>query len=265
MGIGMKIVDYLKSKYLVDVPNAMRKSEAIILKIAYPLEPGWLAKHGDTEITEDQKARLLVVLERKIDDHSKRAFDLLGGVRRAKDDRPKSLSKMAKKMKARADREAARQRAAEARELARLASHGDKPKKRRKPRKQRVARNVTQASTESSVKRFVDFYSKVDPRSDDFLSSFEWKAVRMMALKRYGPVCQCCGASPATGAVMNVDHIKPRKLFPQLALDVDNLQILCGDCNHGKGNWDMTDWRTATHDNPSDIACLRQMFTDTSH
>ena len=34
------------------------------------------------------------------------------------------------------------------------------------------------------------------------------------------------------------------KLFPQLALDVDNLQILCHECNHGKGNWDMTDWRT---------------------
>lgn len=53
----------------------------------------------------------------------------------------------------------------------------------------------------------------------------------------------CCGATPATGAVMNVDHIKPRKLYPHLALDVDNLQILCSDCNHGKGNWDMTDWR----------------------
>ena len=65
----------------------------------------------------------------------------------------------------------------------------------------------------------------------------------MAALKRYGRVCQCCGASPATGAKMHVDHIKPRKLFPQLALDLNNLQILCHECNHGKGNWDMTDWR----------------------
>lgn len=65
----------------------------------------------------------------------------------------------------------------------------------------------------------------------------------MQALRKYGPKCMCCGATPDHGAVMNVDHIKPRKLFPHLALDLDNLQILCHVCNHGKGNWDQTDWR----------------------
>lgn len=84
----------------------------------------------------------------------------------------------------------------------------------------------------------------VDVASDAFLSTYEWRKVRMEALKKYGPRCQCCGATPATGAVMNVDHIKPRKKWPSLALDVNNLQILCHDCNHGKGNWDDTDWRT---------------------
>lgn len=68
----------------------------------------------------------------------------------------------------------------------------------------------------------------------------------MVALTKYGPVCQCCGANPSTGAVMNVDHIKPRRIYPELALDVNNLQILCHECNHGKGNWDMTDWRQPT-------------------
>lgn len=84
----------------------------------------------------------------------------------------------------------------------------------------------------------------VDVTSDAFLSTFQWRKVRMEALKKYGPRCQCCGATPATGAVMNVDHIKPRKKWPSLALDVNNLQILCHDCNHGKGNWDDTDWRS---------------------
>lgn len=86
----------------------------------------------------------------------------------------------------------------------------------------------------------------VNPASDKFLETFEWRRARMKALKRYGARCQCCGASPMTGAVMNVDHIKPRKLFPHLALSPDNLQVLCHECNHGKGNWDMTDWRKET-------------------
>lgn len=90
--------------------------------------------------------------------------------------------------------------------------------------------------------------ASTDPSSDAFLSTYEWRRVRMMALKKYGAVCQCCGASPKTGAVMNVDHIKPRKLFPALALELDNLQVLCHDCNHGKGNWDMTDWRDVAAD-----------------
>lgn len=79
--------------------------------------------------------------------------------------------------------------------------------------------------------------------TDAFLSTFEWRRLRMKVIKHYGPVCMCCAATPATGAVINVDHIKPRRLFPELALDFDNLQVLCHDCNHGKGNWDQTDWR----------------------
>ena len=79
--------------------------------------------------------------------------------------------------------------------------------------------------------------------SDAFLGTFEWRKVRMQALKKYGARCQCCGATPADGMRMNVDHIKPRKTHPELALSVDNLQVLCEVCNHGKGNWDSTDWR----------------------
>lgn len=96
-------------------------------------------------------------------------------------------------------------------------------------------------SQKASAKRMSRKSSYV--ASDDFLSSFAWRKLRMEALKKYGPRCMCCGATPATGAVMNVDHIKPRKLFPALALDINNLQILCHECNHGKGNWDQTDWR----------------------
>lgn len=85
--------------------------------------------------------------------------------------------------------------------------------------------------------------------SDDFLGTYEWRRLRMEALKKYGSRCQCCGATPKDGAVMNVDHIKPRRIYPELALSLDNLQVLCHECNHGKGNWDMTDWREVSNAN----------------
>jgi hypothetical protein len=80
--------------------------------------------------------------------------------------------------------------------------------------------------------------------ADDFLLSYEWRKLRMVVLKRRGARCECCGATPADGkTVINVDHIKPRLKFPELALVESNLQVLCNPCNHGKGNWDETDWR----------------------
>jgi hypothetical protein len=79
--------------------------------------------------------------------------------------------------------------------------------------------------------------------NDDFLQSYSWRKLRMEALILHGRRCQCCGATPDTGAIMNVDHIKPRKTHPELSLVLENLQVLCHECNHGKGNWDTTDWR----------------------
>ena len=79
--------------------------------------------------------------------------------------------------------------------------------------------------------------------SDAFLNSYAWRVARMKVIKRDGKICACCGNSTINGSTLNVDHIKPRKHYPELALDLNNLQILCGECNHGKGNWDETDWR----------------------
>lgn len=91
----------------------------------------------------------------------------------------------------------------------------------------------------------------LDPNGADFLSSFAWRKVRMDVLERRGRRCECCGATPADGkTVVHVDHIKPRKFFPHLALDIDNLQVLCSECNHGKGNFYQTDWRSEV---PADI------------
>jgi 5-methylcytosine-specific restriction endonuclease McrA len=110
------------------------------------------------------------------------------------------------------------------------------------------AQKIETAKTSTTVKDSKVLKYAGNVASDEFLSSYEWRRVRMEALKKYGATCQCCGATRVHGFMIHVDHIKPRKLFPQLALDINNLQILCEVCNHGKGNWDVTDWRPAIED-----------------
>lgn len=39
------------------------------------------------------------------------------------------------------------------------------------------------------------------------------------------------------------DHVLPRSKYPERALDITNIQILCQECNLAKSNLDMTDWR----------------------
>lgn len=78
----------------------------------------------------------------------------------------------------------------------------------------------------------------------EFLNSWEWRTLRYKILLKHGRRCMCCGASPDDGVtVIHVDHIKPRHTHPELSLDPDNLQVLCGVCNQGKGAWDDTDFR----------------------
>jgi 5-methylcytosine-specific restriction endonuclease McrA len=80
--------------------------------------------------------------------------------------------------------------------------------------------------------------------SIEFFASDEWKKARYKVLELHGATCQCCGRSrKAHGVVMHVDHIKPRSIRPDLALSIDNLQVLCEDCNMGKSNKFSTDWR----------------------
>jgi 5-methylcytosine-specific restriction endonuclease McrA len=80
--------------------------------------------------------------------------------------------------------------------------------------------------------------------ANNFYASDAWQKARYRALQACGAKCLCCGASAIDGAVLHVDHIKPRYYFPHLQLELTNLQVLCSDCNLGKGASDETDWRT---------------------
>lgn len=129
--------------------------------------------------------------------------------------------------------------------------------------------NMKNSTPKAVIKRFfienppldlpkfpVDFFPKAPApkkkkklefvQTDKFLESFEWRRLRYEALKKNDGRCELCGRNKHDGIILNVDHIKPRKKHPELALDIENLQVLCGPCNHGKGNIDKTDWRQET-------------------
>lgn len=80
-------------------------------------------------------------------------------------------------------------------------------------------------------------------KDKDFFESREWRELRYRVLLKHGRRCMCCGATPDQGVILHVDHVKPRSRYPELELSFDNLQVLCENCNLGKGAWDQTDFR----------------------
>lgn len=86
--------------------------------------------------------------------------------------------------------------------------------------------------------------------SGDFLRTPQWKRARYDALLANDGRCELCARDKhqlGQGRYLNVDHVKPRRARPDLALDVRNLQVLCADCNAGKGNRSSDDWRHPSH------------------
>ena len=77
----------------------------------------------------------------------------------------------------------------------------------------------------------------------EFYKSYDWRRVRYDILRANNGRCELCGRSKHDGIILNIDHIKPLRLNWHLRLSPLNLQVLCNECNHGKGNRDTTDWR----------------------
>ena len=118
---------------------------------------------------------------------------------------------------------------------------------RRKRRKKKKDKNRKAAArTQSGARATADpvagqVTDSLPPRQlHPFYDSRQWQGLRYRALRLYGRTCMACNR---TDGEMHVDHIKPKSRYPELALDFDNLQILCRTCNMGKGAHDETDWR----------------------
>lgn len=75
--------------------------------------------------------------------------------------------------------------------------------------------------------------------SENFYLNKPWIILRKEVLNKYGEVCMKCGSTKR----LEVDHIKPRSYYPELELDINNLQVLCKSCNCSKSNRKIFDLR----------------------
>lgn len=77
------------------------------------------------------------------------------------------------------------------------------------------------------------------------LNSKRWKTIRNMTIKRDGGMCNRCWVQLGIVNTRNlqVHHIKPRKEYPELMFEPDNLITTCKTCNLQMGtsgiDWDI--------------------------
>lgn len=78
------------------------------------------------------------------------------------------------------------------------------------------------------------YESAAQRRADKaFYCSAAWRRVRAAVLREQ-PLCVLCLKEGRTTAASHVDHILERKVRPDLAFDMDNLQALCQPCHQRK-------------------------------
>lgn len=69
-------------------------------------------------------------------------------------------------------------------------------------------------------------------KTDKFYLCKDWKKKRKEVLRRDHYECQRCKRNHKVSKATTVHHIKHLKEHPELALDDDNLESLCGDCHN---------------------------------
>ena len=80
----------------------------------------------------------------------------------------------------------------------------------------------------------------------------KWQALRAKVFNLYGRQCMECRSAES----LQIDHIKPKSRYPELAYNINNLQVLCKKCNMDKSNINCNDYREKYANEELDIAIL---------
>ena len=108
----------------------------------------------------------------------------------------------------------------------------------------RKMRDETLVVSEPNSNEKKDFHRRVfgeeiySDNKESFYNSEEWKALREEVFQKYPAICMRCGNKNN----LAVDHVKPKARYPDLKLDINNLQVLCRDCNYFKGVKEGPEW-----------------------
>lgn len=68
--------------------------------------------------------------------------------------------------------------------------------------------------------------------NDTFYRSKEWRALRLEALQRDSYLCQECKKCGIITPASTVHHIKPLRVDDSQALQLANLETVCGPCHN---------------------------------
>src|SRR5690625_1690206 len=80
------------------------------------------------------------------------------------------------------------------------------------------------------MSRYYDKYKR-DQKARAFYKSVAWQKARELALVRDSYMCQRCLRNKRVTKANVVHHIKELRDYPDLALELDNLESLCHSCH----------------------------------
>ena len=82
-------------------------------------------------------------------------------------------------------------------------------------------------------------YKKEEKVHDSFYTSAPWRKLRAYVLT-INPLCWYCNLSGNKTPAVIGDHYRPKRLYPDLSLEEQNIRPCCDTCHQIKRGWEKT-------------------------